>query len=174
MIWIMGEYAERIDKVEDILDGFLENFHDEATTGGSFFSSGTTSVARPIQLQLSFNCMSIVFRLCSRLSFNCFHARTRAYTQARARNADGGRRRLSDSASSYSYEGLLDAASTLSTNVTELQAQLEATRALLAEYESSCKQAPATSESISWTEAGSLFFAFQVMTTIGYGTFAPT
>ena len=32
MIWIMGEYAERIDKVEDILDGFLENFHDEATT----------------------------------------------------------------------------------------------------------------------------------------------
>ena len=54
-----------------------------------------------------------------------------------------------------------------------VQAQLEATRALLTEYESHCKQAPATSESISWTVAGSLFFAFQVMTTIGYGTFAP-
>ncbi|CAD7970369.1 unnamed protein product [Amoebophrya sp. A120] len=29
MIWILGDYAERIDKVEDILDSFVEEFHDE-------------------------------------------------------------------------------------------------------------------------------------------------
>jgi AP-1 complex subunit beta-1 len=29
MIWILGEYAERIDNVDDILDAFLQNFQDE-------------------------------------------------------------------------------------------------------------------------------------------------
>jgi len=29
MIWILGEYAERIDNVDELLDGFLGNFHDE-------------------------------------------------------------------------------------------------------------------------------------------------
>ena len=29
-------------------------------------------------------------------------------------------------------------------------------------------------ESLSWTFSGSLFFAFQIMTTVGYGTFAPS
>lgn len=29
MIWILGEYAERIDNVEELLDTFLDNFHDE-------------------------------------------------------------------------------------------------------------------------------------------------
>ncbi|CAD7938059.1 unnamed protein product [Amoebophrya sp. A25] len=29
MIWILGDYAERIDKVEEILDSFVEEFHDE-------------------------------------------------------------------------------------------------------------------------------------------------
>merc|ERR1712096_129839 len=29
MIWIIGEYAERIDNVESLLDEFLEGFHDE-------------------------------------------------------------------------------------------------------------------------------------------------
>merc|ERR1719277_787025 len=29
MIWILGEYAERIDNVDEILDSFLANFHDE-------------------------------------------------------------------------------------------------------------------------------------------------
>eukprot|EP00929_Paragymnodinium_shiwhaense_P078931 TRINITY_DN4096_c0_g2_i1.p1 TRINITY_DN4096_c0_g2~~TRINITY_DN4096_c0_g2_i1.p1 ORF type:complete len:909 (+),score=257.80 TRINITY_DN4096_c0_g2_i1:91-2817(+) len=29
MIWILGEYAERIDGVESLLDEFLGNFHDE-------------------------------------------------------------------------------------------------------------------------------------------------
>eukprot|EP00392_Amoebophrya_sp_AT5.2_P005625 g5634.t1 len=29
MIWILGDYAERIEKVEDILDSFVEDFHDE-------------------------------------------------------------------------------------------------------------------------------------------------
>jgi AP-1 complex subunit beta-1 len=31
MIWILGEYAERIDNVEELLDSFLANFHDEPT-----------------------------------------------------------------------------------------------------------------------------------------------
>jgi len=29
MIWILGEYAERIDNVDELLDSFLSNFHDE-------------------------------------------------------------------------------------------------------------------------------------------------
>mmetsp|Transcript_77127 Transcript_77127/g.178903 ORF Transcript_77127/g.178903 Transcript_77127/m.178903 type:complete len:911 (+) Transcript_77127:109-2841(+) len=29
MIWILGEYAERIDNVDELLDTFLANFHDE-------------------------------------------------------------------------------------------------------------------------------------------------
>jgi AP-1 complex subunit beta-1 len=32
MIWILGEYAERIDNASDLLGAFLENFHDETTT----------------------------------------------------------------------------------------------------------------------------------------------
>ena len=32
MIWIIGEYAERIDNAGDLLGAFLENFHDETTT----------------------------------------------------------------------------------------------------------------------------------------------
>lgn len=30
MIWILGEYAERIDNVDLLLDSFLENFHEES------------------------------------------------------------------------------------------------------------------------------------------------
>lgn len=29
MIWIIGEYAERIDNTEELLESFLENFKDE-------------------------------------------------------------------------------------------------------------------------------------------------
>eukprot|EP00933_Yihiella_yeosuensis_P026461 TRINITY_DN20532_c0_g1_i1.p1 TRINITY_DN20532_c0_g1~~TRINITY_DN20532_c0_g1_i1.p1 ORF type:complete len:896 (+),score=218.06 TRINITY_DN20532_c0_g1_i1:73-2760(+) len=31
IIWILGEYAERIDNADDLLDSFLVNFHDEPT-----------------------------------------------------------------------------------------------------------------------------------------------
>merc|ERR1712106_531465 len=31
MIWIIGEYAERIDNADDLLESFLEGFHDENT-----------------------------------------------------------------------------------------------------------------------------------------------
>ena len=31
MIWIIGEYAERIDNADELLEGFLEGFHDENT-----------------------------------------------------------------------------------------------------------------------------------------------
>ena len=44
---------------------------------------------------------------------------------------------------------------------------------LLREFQSTCKQSPPSVENLHWTLAGSMFFAFQVMTTIGYGTFAP-
>merc|ERR1719230_2267607 len=30
MVWILGEYAERIDNADELLEGFLEVFHDEA------------------------------------------------------------------------------------------------------------------------------------------------
>ena len=29
MVWIIGEYAERIDNADELLEGFLEGFHDE-------------------------------------------------------------------------------------------------------------------------------------------------
>jgi hypothetical protein len=29
MIWIIGEYAERIDNADELLAGFLEGFQDE-------------------------------------------------------------------------------------------------------------------------------------------------
>lgn len=35
MIWIVGEYAERIDNVDELLESFLEGFHDESTQVGS-------------------------------------------------------------------------------------------------------------------------------------------
>ena len=31
MIWIIGEYAERIDNADELLDSFVEGFHDENT-----------------------------------------------------------------------------------------------------------------------------------------------
>ena len=31
MIWIIGEYAERIDNADELLEGFLESFLDEQT-----------------------------------------------------------------------------------------------------------------------------------------------
>lgn len=37
MVWIIGEYAERIDNADDLLESFLETFHDETA---------------PVQLQL--------------------------------------------------------------------------------------------------------------------------
>ena len=30
MVWILGEYAERIDNADELLEGFLEVFHDES------------------------------------------------------------------------------------------------------------------------------------------------
>ena len=30
MIWILGEYCDRIDEVEEILGSFLEGFQDES------------------------------------------------------------------------------------------------------------------------------------------------
>lgn len=31
MIWIIGEYAERIENADELLESFLESFHDEST-----------------------------------------------------------------------------------------------------------------------------------------------
>lgn len=31
MIWIIGEYAERIDNADELLETFVEGFHDENT-----------------------------------------------------------------------------------------------------------------------------------------------
>ena len=31
MIWIVGEYAERIDNADELLESFLEGFHEEST-----------------------------------------------------------------------------------------------------------------------------------------------
>jgi hypothetical protein len=34
MIWIIGEYAERIDNADELLESFLDGFHDENTQVG--------------------------------------------------------------------------------------------------------------------------------------------
>lgn len=39
MIWIVGEYAERIDNADELLESFLEGFHDESTQV-AFVSTG--------------------------------------------------------------------------------------------------------------------------------------
>ena len=31
MIWIVGEYAERIDNADELLENFLEGFQEEST-----------------------------------------------------------------------------------------------------------------------------------------------
>lgn len=61
--------------------------------------------------------------------------------------APAGRRRLSDA-----------------TNITEA---LETAEKLLEEYKALCKQAPPTIDGLKWTYRGSLFFAMQVVTTVG-------
>ena len=53
------------------------------------------------------------------------------------------------------------------------KAQYQRLMELLLELRSQCKQLPSEVGSEDWTAAGSLFFAFQAMTTIGYGTFTP-
>lgn len=37
MIWIVGEYAERIDNADELLESFLEGFHDESTQVRFYF-----------------------------------------------------------------------------------------------------------------------------------------
>lgn len=59
MIWIIGEYAERIDNADELLQSFLEGFHDENTqvlknwplwiisgenNAGKFYLTGSTSI----------------------------------------------------------------------------------------------------------------------------------
>lgn len=60
MIWIVGEYAERIDNADELLESFLEGFHDESTQVwlGVCFCFFNTSVlaidlARTILLHLA-------------------------------------------------------------------------------------------------------------------------
>ena len=31
MVWIIGEYAERIDNADELLESFLDGFNDEST-----------------------------------------------------------------------------------------------------------------------------------------------
>ena len=56
-------------------------------------------------------------------------------------------------------------------NVTE---ELESLRGLVQSMQGQCKQLVRKSDEPNWTPSGCLFFAFQVMTTIGYGNFAPS
>lgn len=58
MIWIVGEYAERIDNADELLESFLEGFHDESTQvwlGVCFFNTSVLAIdlARTILLHLA-------------------------------------------------------------------------------------------------------------------------
>eukprot|EP00116_Pleurobrachia_bachei_P016576 sb/3476838/ len=39
MIWIVGEYAERIDNADEILQSFLDGFHDENTQSDLYLTA---------------------------------------------------------------------------------------------------------------------------------------
>lgn len=53
MIWIIGEYAERIDNADELLESFVEGFHDENTqvrvNGFSHFLSYFAHHAHKVQ-----------------------------------------------------------------------------------------------------------------------------
>ena len=38
MIWIIGEYAERIDNADELLESFLDGFQDENTQVGKMIN----------------------------------------------------------------------------------------------------------------------------------------
>jgi len=38
MIWIIGEYAERIDNADELLENFLDGFHDENTQVSCYYT----------------------------------------------------------------------------------------------------------------------------------------
>jgi len=59
MIWILGEYAERIDKVEDILDTFLDDFLDESLMVQCQLLTATTKLF----LKLPAQCQEMVTRI---------------------------------------------------------------------------------------------------------------
>lgn len=46
MIWIVGEYAERIDNADELLESFLEGFHDESTQVGPLKNTHTQLLDR--------------------------------------------------------------------------------------------------------------------------------
>ena len=52
--------------------------------------------------------------------------------------------------------------------------KIEHLTSLLDKHREVCKQAPPTIEEPDWTFPGSLYYSFQVITTVGYGSFAPT
>ena len=58
MVWIIGEYAERIDNADELLEGFLEGFQDENTQVSIFIDfkmsqSPTTECFNSLVIQIS-------------------------------------------------------------------------------------------------------------------------
>ena len=88
-------------------------------------------------------------------------------------------RQLSDDSSAASYAAYAyDDSNHSWTNYTaaaeNVTDQLSAMSELIDRYQDTCQQGPPTPDDRNWDGAGSLFFAFQVMTTVGYGTFVPS
>lgn len=66
MIWIVGEYAERIDNADELLESFLEGFHDESTQvcgGDCYLKKSICTGSQTNNLQ---SALAVSSSLCSR------------------------------------------------------------------------------------------------------------
>ena len=65
MIWILGEYAERIDNADELLGSFLEGFPDEDTQVSDeiMWSKDLLSIMKALLLQVQLQLLTAIVKL---------------------------------------------------------------------------------------------------------------